>query len=241
MQPTNEEAQAFHRAVVAKSANLCNASKVPAGVDREEYLMQITNATIEDALSDEPKTKRGRLARAYAVEQSKKAVKSPFFKPVFDYDKHYNETALKAAKELGKMIGDRIDTLVLPLKPSETEKTAWVESVNKLRVDVWDILKRNKVPLKYIIAGNNEPTVFEALNQVINVIFEMAKTEVNDDKAQIQAVYMAARNPGNNKIDAGFATVEDLDTIKEQSFKDKNVKPEDYFYKEGEVERPDGV
>jgi len=119
----------------------------------------------------------------------------------FDYQKHQNETTIKAISDIYKILGENAELMT---NTPETD----MKEVNKNQSIVCEkiiqALSSNNVPLKDL------PVLTDTISSTIFMIFSQIKVQLDRFENEFLALSYESRNPGDNHFSKEYATVDNL-------------------------------
>lgn len=157
-------------------------------------------------------------------KKEEEAIKSPFVPqgdPVtYDYDKHQDDTTIKAVVELLKCLGKNAELIAFK---HDAKQEDMVENINKVAMEMLNIIIDCKVP------NSDMQKLSDTLTQLPFQLFTVVSRQKIEFEKELMARYIGTRDPGTKKYSKEFATLGDIFAalIKLRETQGNNV--EDYY------------
>jgi hypothetical protein len=138
----------------------------------------------------------------------------------YDYNKHRDETTIKAVEEIWGVLGSHGAELAFKVETDLKE----VEDVHdKISQEILAILARNTVPeadLQFLV---------ESIQTNVQMIFKSIARQKLELEKELLARTIGTRDPGTNKFSREFATITDLFSSLEKIRNVQDVEENQYF------------
>ncbi len=194
----------------------------------EEDIAGKADEVVTDAMKDVPETDDGKAVKEkaeniIAVHETNSSENS-YAPNVFDYTELRDKSAIPACVQILKAFGEQADSLFITKNDTEERSNQIDTAYNFLADTVIKIFNENNVAIKdFKYAFNNLKALFESFGSAIDA-------KVDNQKSEVMARYIGAKNPGTDKFDQNYATYASLVEARDKVFQETGAKLEDYHH-----------
>lgn len=184
----------------------------------EEAIMTRANELFREVMNGEGVSAAAEQAQVFAMQMieanNDKNVKSPYQESKYDYEQFADDTIVPAIADIIKLLANHADDISKLAKTkvqTDEEASKTFEAFHAMSIESFKILNEHKVGMaKY-------QNLFTKVKEIVSYLEEINAQQLAGHRNEVLSRVFGGINPGTQKLDANYATYENLLDAREKA------------------------